>query len=135
MTFGQVITDGLGILVLVPLVIAFVRLDKKPELLSPIWKLSVSLILIAFGFATPFVIPGVLTGLSPASPLVVALLCPLFVVPQSFIGAGTICALLLLRLDGQAARDANHIWWIVSLLGMLWSTICVLSLGVAFAGW
>ena len=135
MTTDQAIAYGAAILLLAVPITLTILTDRKPELLSPTWKLIASLILIGAGFMTPVVIPGVLTGVSPLSPLAVFLLSPLFVVPQGFVGAGIACVLLSRRLGPLAARNTNFMWWSASLLGVIWSTMVILMLGTSFAGW
>jgi hypothetical protein len=117
------------------LAIPFILIDKRPERPPPAWKLGISLLLVGAGFTVPLFMPEVLNQLAPLSPLQVWLLCPLVVVPQGFVGAGLACALLWRRPEGQANRDLNHLWWIVSIFGVFWSSGMVVLIGLSFAGW
>lgn len=117
------------------LAVPFILIDKRPELLAPEWKLGISLLLIGAGFAIPLFIPEVLYGLAPLSSLQVWLLYPLAAVPQGFVGAGLASSLLWRKPEGQGNRDLNHLWWIVSLFGVLWSTGAIVGTAVSFAGW
>lgn len=135
MKLDQLIAYAIGLAILAGPIALLVLIDKRPQRLLLIRKLTVSLALIGVGFATPLLIPGVLTGLHPVAPLTVALVCPLSVVPQGFVGAALASALLAMKLSPQATRDANHLWWLASLGGVIWSATAVLSLGVAFADW
>jgi len=117
------------------LAVPFVLIDKRPELLTPQWKLAVSLLIIGIGFVIPLFLPEVLTGFSPLNQLEVELLYPVFAVPQGFVGAGCAYALMQLKLSQQARRDLNHLWWIVSMFGVLWTTGAIFLTGLTFAGW
>ena len=135
MTIEQLVGYGAALVILVIPIIATVLVDRKPELLSPMWKLRASLILVGLGFAIPLVLPVVLTALAPLTPFVVWLLCPLLFVPQGFVGAGIAGAILALELDRHAARNPNFMWWSVSLLGTIWTAVAIIAVGWAYSGW
>jgi len=131
----QIVNLGIAASICGVLATPFLLVDKRPERLAPRWKLGISLLWIGAGFTIPLFIPEMLTALAPLGPVQVWLLYPFAAAPQGLIGAGFAGALLWLKLEEQAKRDAHHLWWIVMLFGVLWSAGAILATGVFLAGW
>lgn len=113
-----------------------VWVGKKPHLLSPLQKLITSFLLIALGFAAPFLFfPDAVASFFPTNPVMSAAFMALFLIPQGIVGAGIAGALLVLKLGPRSFMDTSWWWWCVTLCGFIISTYWFLAFGVSFNNW